>query len=70
MGFRIDTAVTILKTVCGIEWDKWQYFFHLEEISNVALLLSLIVHDLILTIVTNYTNDRYQIIVDRGSSLT
>ena len=22
MGFRIDAAVSILKTICGIEWDK------------------------------------------------
>ena len=42
--FRIATAVTIQMVECGIEWDIWLIFSHLEGISNVALLLTLIVH--------------------------
>ena len=45
--FSVATAVTIQKTICGMKWDIYMVVFsHLEGISNIALLLFLIVHEL------------------------
>ena len=44
--FKIVLAGTILKNICGVEWDiLGHYFNRLAEILNVALFVPLMVHE-------------------------